>query len=202
MDVEEGAIATAFKKLAADELERLYPLKATAEAQRLPILPMLSEYQQTLIGIQSSASDDCVRILTENGSQFAETRDKVREIRECWLGPITIGLLRQSRLVSEQVWQRLASYRPSPEIAARVEQLKSLLGSEHFIESWDEIVQHTDAVLAAYKKAYVDLFDRRRNAYESAIEEIKNRYRVGAVGSNESRNSFFALVTVACPSWQ
>ena len=178
VDVEEGAIATAFKKLAAEELERLYPLKATAEAQRLPILPMLSEYQQTLIGIQSSASDDCVRILTENGSQFAETRDKVRETRE-WLGPISIGLLRQSRLVSEQVWQRLASYRPSPEIAARVEQLKSLLGSEHFIESWNEIVEHTDAVLAAYKKAYVDLFERRRNAYESAIEEIKNRTEWG-----------------------
>jgi hypothetical protein len=182
VDVEEGAIATAFKKLAAEELERLYPLKATAEAQRLPILPMLSEYQHTLIGIQSSASDDCVRILTENGSQFAKTRDKIREIRE-WLGPITIGLLRQSRMVSEQVGQRLASYRPSPEIALRVERLKSLLGSEHFIESWDEIVQDTNAVLHAHKKAYIDLFERRKNAYESAIEEIKNRPEWGPLGT-------------------
>ena len=38
VDVEEGAIATAFKKVAAEELEKLYPLKATAEAHRLPIL--------------------------------------------------------------------------------------------------------------------------------------------------------------------
>jgi hypothetical protein len=36
VDVEEGAIATAFKKVAAEELEKLYPLKATAEANRLP----------------------------------------------------------------------------------------------------------------------------------------------------------------------
>ena len=56
VDVEERAIATAFKKVAAEELEKLYPLKATAEAHRLPIQSMLSEYQQTLAGIQSSAS--------------------------------------------------------------------------------------------------------------------------------------------------
>src|SRR5207244_5852499 len=61
VDVEEGAIATAFKKVASEELEKLYPLKATAEAHRLLILPLLSEFKQTLVRIPSSASDDCVR---------------------------------------------------------------------------------------------------------------------------------------------
>ena len=86
VDVEEGAIATAFKKVAAEELEKLYPLKATAEAHRLPILSMLSEYQQTLVGIQSSASDDCVRILTENGSGLRRNQRQGAEaagIAEC-----------------------------------------------------------------------------------------------------------------------
>jgi len=178
VDVEEGAIATAFKKVAAEELETLYPLKATAEAHRLPILPLLSEFQQTLVGIQSSASDDCVRILTESGSQFAETRDKVRKMRES-LGAEAIALLRQSRLATEQVWQRLASHCSSPEIANSVEKLKILLGSEQFMDSWDEISQRTNAVLGAYKHVYVELFERRKNAYQSAIEEIKNRSEWG-----------------------
>src|SRR5213080_4610922 len=95
VDVEEGAIATAFKKVAAEELEKLYPLKATAEANSLPILTMLSEFQQTLMGIQSSASDDCVRILTENGKDFGETRDKVKKLRES-LNAEAIGVLRQA----------------------------------------------------------------------------------------------------------
>ena len=129
VDVEEGAIATAFKKVAAEELEKLYPLKATAEAHRLPILPLLSEFQQTLVGIQSSASDDCVRILTENGANFGETRDKVRKLRESLDGD-AIGVLRQARFAIEQIWQRLASHSPSPEIATSVEELKALLGSE------------------------------------------------------------------------
>ena len=130
------------------------------------------------MGIQSSASDDCVRILTENGSQFAETRDKVRKMRES-LDAEAIALLRQSRLATEQVWQRLAPHCPSPEIAASVQKLKTLLGSEQFIDSLDDIAQRTKAVLDAYKHAYIDLFERRKKAYESAIEEIKNRSEWG-----------------------
>src|SRR5665811_1206039 len=82
----------------------------------------------------------------------------------------TIALLRQSRLATEQVWQRLAPHCPSPEIAATVQKLKTLLGSEHFIDSLDDIAQRTKAVLDAYKHAYIDLFERRKKAYESAIE--------------------------------
>jgi hypothetical protein len=174
VDVEEGAIATAFKKVAAEELEKLYPLKATAEAHRLPVLTMLSEYQQTLVGIQSSASDDCVRILTENGKEFGETRDKVRKLRES-LDAEAIGVLRQARQATDQVWQRLSAHAPSPEIETTVEELKTLLTSEQFIDSWDNIATHTKKVLGAYQTAYCELFDRRKKSYESAIDEIQNR---------------------------
>ena len=178
VDVEEGAIAAAFKKVAAEELEKLYPLKATAEAHRLPILPLLSEFHQTLVGIQSSASDDCVRFLTEDGPQFADARDKVRKMRES-LGTEAIALLRKSRFATEQIWPRLASHCPSPEIATSVEELTNLLGSEQFLDSWDDIVHRTKAVQDAYKHAYIDLFERRKGAYQSAIEEIQNRSEWG-----------------------
>ena len=174
VDVEEGAIATAFKKVAAEELEKLYPLKATAEAHRLPVLTMLSEFQQTLAGIQSSASDDCVRILTENGKDFGQTRDKVRKLRESLDGE-AIAVLRQARQATDQVWQRLAAHNPSPELSTTVETLKTHLASEQFIDSWDEIAASTKTVLDAYRTAYCDLFDRRKKSYESAIGEIKNR---------------------------
>jgi hypothetical protein len=173
VDVEEGAIATAFKKVASEELEKLYPLKATAEAHSLPILSMLSEYQQTLLGIQASASDDCVRILTENGPQFGEVREKVRNIREL-LDSKAIELLRNSRTAIDQVWPRLSTHASSPEIAKSVDELRTLLSSEHFIDKLDTISQQSKVVFDAYKEAYLDLFERRREAYESAIEDIRN----------------------------
>jgi hypothetical protein len=174
VDVEEGAIATAFKKVASEELRKLYPLKATAEAYRLPVTSMLSDYQQTLAGIQSSASDDCVRILTENGKDFRETRDKVRRLREL-LNAEALGALRQARQATDQVWQRLAAHNPSAELGSTVDKLKHHLDSESFIDSWEEIATSTKTVLGAYRNAYCELFDRRKKSYESAIGEIKNR---------------------------
>ena len=174
VDVEEGAIAAAFKKVAAEELERLYPLKALAEAHQLPIVPLLAEYQQTLAGIQSSASDDCVRILTETGAAFGENRERVRKLREA-LSPKALGALKQARLATEQVWQRLAAHRPSPEIKECVLDLKGLLASDQFAESSEAIAAKTRAVLAAYEQAYVTLFDRRAQAYQKAVDEIRNR---------------------------
>ena len=181
VDVEEGAIATAFKKVAAEELGKLYPLKASAEAHQLPILAMLSEYQQTLAGIQSSASDDCVRILTENGKDFEKTRDRVRKLRES-LNAEAISVLRRARQATDQVWQRLAAR--SPELGSVVARLKNLLASESFIDSWDEIATSTQTVLETYRNAYCELFDHRRKSYESAIGEIKNRTEWGSLEAN------------------
>jgi hypothetical protein len=183
VDVEEGAIATAFKKIAVEELEKLYPLKATAEAHRLPVLSMLSEYQQTLAGIQSSASDDCVRILAENGKDFGETRERVRKLREL-LDAEAIGVLRQARQATDQVWQRLSAHASSPELESTVEELKMLLTSEQFMDSWNDIAVRAKKVLGAYQTAYCKLFDRRRNSYESAIGEIKNRSEWAPLDAN------------------
>jgi hypothetical protein len=168
VDVEEGAIATAFKKVAAEELEKLYPLSALAEAHHLPIVPLLADYKQTLVGIQASASDDCVRILTETGAIFGDTREKVRKLREV-LSPASLDTLRQARAVTEQVWQRLSAHCPSPEVAENVKDLKALLTSDQFIESFDAIAAKTKTVIGAYKQAYLALFDRRagyRNSHD------------------------------------
>jgi hypothetical protein len=174
VDVEEGAIATAFKNVAAEELEKLYPLSALAEAHHLPIVTLLSEYQQTLTGIQSSPSDDCVRILTETGAIFSETREEVRKLREA-LSQKALGTVRQARITTEQVWQRLSAHCPSSEVTECVNDLKKLLASDQFVESLDAISIKTKTVLDAYKQAYLTLFDRRAGTYQKAVEEIRNR---------------------------
>jgi hypothetical protein len=185
VDVEEGAIANAFKKIAAEELEKLYSLKATAEAQHLPVLEMLSDFQQTLAGIQSASSDDCVRLLTENGKEFGETRDQVRKLRES-LNPEAIGVLRQARQAIDQVWDRLSAHAPSDDIEKKVNQLRTLLASEKFVESWNDIVDCTQTVLGTYRTIYCKLYDDRKKSYESAIDEIQNRTEWETVHSANS----------------
>jgi hypothetical protein len=176
VDVEEGAIATAFKKVAGEEMEKLHPLKALAEAHRLPepVLNMLTEYQQTLLGIQASASDDCVRILTETGAIFSETLEKVRKLREA-LNDEALAIMRQARTATEHVWQRFAAHSPAPEVSQAVIEVKALLASEQVVQSVDTIAAKAKLVLDAYKQAYLALFDRRAETYQKALEEIKNR---------------------------
>ena len=47
--------------------------------------------------------------------------------------------------------------------------------SEQFVDSLDTITKHTATVFDAYRTAYLNLFDQRAEAYQKAIEEIKNR---------------------------
>ena len=76
VDIEEGAIAARFRKLADEEMKLSLPLAATVQANHLPGAEMIEEYRQALAGIQGSASDDCVRILAGEGVSFT------RESRE------------------------------------------------------------------------------------------------------------------------
>lgn len=174
VDVEEGAIATAFKRVAAEELEQLYSLKALADAQQLPIRNLLVEYQQTLQGIQASSSDDCVRILTDTGAQFQAAREQVQRIREA-LTDKAIASIRLARQACREIWPRLAPRSPASEVLQSFEELKKLLDSDQLVDALDSIAKHATVVFGAYKTAWLDFFDRRAAAYQRAIDEIKNR---------------------------
>src|SRR5207248_7411711 len=126
VDVEEGAIATAFKKLAAEELEKLYPLKAAAEAYQLPVLPLLTDFQHTLVGIQSSTSDDCVRLLTETGELFQEHRERIRKMRGA-LDDTTIQRIREARTVVYDLGPKLASHPLFADVDGHLAALKTLV---------------------------------------------------------------------------
>ena len=174
VDVEEGAIAAAFKKLVADEMEKLLPLKALAEAHNLPNLPILKDFQQTISGNQSSSSDDCVRILTETGEQFQEDRERVREIRTK-LDDKAVSLIREARRVVYELGPKLSGHPLFTEVEEHLDKLRELLQSEEVIEQLEAIGQHTKAMADTYRSAYVSIFDSRRDAYEKAVEEVKNR---------------------------
>jgi hypothetical protein len=109
IDVEEGAIASAFKKLASEELEKLYPLKAMADAYQLPVLSLVTDFQHTFMGIQASSSDDCVRLLTETGDVFRESRERLRKMRAV-LDDNALTHIREARTAVHEVGPRLTSH--------------------------------------------------------------------------------------------
>jgi hypothetical protein len=180
IDVEEGAIASAFKTLASEELEKLYPLKATAEAYQLPVLSLITDFQQTLMGIQASSSDDCVRLLTETGDVFRESRERLRKMRTVLDGN-ALTHIREARTAIHDVGPRLTSHPLFAEVEGHLKELQTLLQSEQLLEELDNLDTHARAVMSVYQVAYCDLFDRRREAYLKALDELKGRAEWQAV---------------------
>ena len=81
VDIEEGAIASAFQKLAEEEQRLLLPVLATVEANRLPGADPLREYHDTLNGIVMMPSDDCVRTLASEGKSFQQSRKRLQQLQ-------------------------------------------------------------------------------------------------------------------------
>jgi hypothetical protein len=172
VDVEEGAIAGAFKKLAESEFELLLPIVATVKANQLPLEEILYEYRQTLTGIVTSASDDCVRVLAGEGKSFQESRERARKIREA-VNDSGITVIREARMAAHRMWPALAAKGHEGPLREKADDLASLLASDRFYEKMDQIESIADEIADTYHSAYAELHERRKAAFSSAIEEVK-----------------------------
>lgn len=83
--------------------------------------------------------------------------------------------IREARTAIHEVGPRLTSHPLFAEVEGHLKELQTLLQSEQLLEELDTIDTHARSVMRAYQSAYCDLFDRRREAYLKAIDEIKGR---------------------------
>jgi hypothetical protein len=172
VDVEETAIATAFKKLAADELAALVPLQARLDANRLPYSEALAEYRATLQTVMDSASDDCVRILAGEGNSLKKLREQVRALQEATDGK-GLDTLRQARRVLDQMWLEVQAHPGEDgDLSDRAETLRGDLAAGDFYARLEAIREASAAIESAYGKRYEDLHIRRGAVYQNAIKAV------------------------------
>lgn len=196
VDVEEAAIATAFKKLAEDETRLVLPLEATARANRLaPLIPIIAEYRSYLDTVAQADTDDCVRILAGEGVTFQKARDRIRQIQRV-LGDEGLERVRQARLALDQMLPSLQLREGN--FATASEELAALLNSEAFGSNLDEIQRYTDTIGTAYQDEYSRIHDIRREAYSKAIGEIKNHSDWPSLAPEVQTSLLVSLVQRAC----
>jgi hypothetical protein len=116
-----------------------------------------------------------VRILTETGDLFQQSRERINTIRAVLDHHNTLNVIRQARTVIHDVWPKLALRPLADTEKQKNEELQKLLSSEQFFEHLDTIAAHTTSLMTVYRDTYLDLFDRRRKAFERAIEDVKGR---------------------------
>ena len=172
VDVEEGAISTAFKKVATDEMSTLVPAISEARANDLPVVGTLYEYRDILQNVLDSASDDVVRILAGEGKSFGDSRETARLIREA-LSPDNLRLIRSSRAALSGMWPVLSG-RPEGEGSKEpADELAALISSGEYYANLHRMETLSGKVSAAYRALYAATHGKRREAYEAALASLE-----------------------------
>ena len=172
VDVEEGAIAAAFKKLASEEMGRLYSVISEANANALPVTGLLDEYRDTLQAVQDAASDDAVRILAGEGNSFREARDRVRKIRDA-MGADNLARIARARTVLREVWPALQDRPEGGPLEEDVRRLGELIGSETFYEHLSDLNTLAGRISDAYRTVYLARHQERFDAFSAEVEVVK-----------------------------
>jgi len=197
VDVEEGAIAAAFKKVAEEELKHLLSVRAVVQANRLPIADIVDDYQHTLDSILAAASDDCVRILAGEGNSFKEARDRMRHIRQA-VSDEGLATLRRARIAVEEMWPALAAHGTNGELQSEADELRTLINEPSFVEQLERIASLARKICTTYQQEYTRLHAQRAQAYDHAIDEIKGRAEWNLIDDTLSADLLAPLSSRAC----
>lgn len=197
VDVEEAAIAQALKKLAGQEHADLLPALATVRAQKLPVEAPLVEYETTLRAILDGATDDCVRILADEGRSLKEAMARVRKIRDALADPRMAALAIARRGV-EEMWPVLGARGMAPELASLVDEARRLIESPTFYESLPVLAELADRIDRAYRDVYAPRHDERTDVMTQQIEWLRGRAEWTAVPADMQAPLLAPLSTRTC----
>ena len=139
----------------------LLPILAKAQANALPFKDDLADYQSTLNQIVSSATDDCVRMLADEGRSLKQSIERVRTIREN-LTDNNLSVLRRARAVIEELWPSIEGREEASAVERAANDLKGLIASPTLYQSMTEIERLATDVEAAYDALYTRRHEERQ----------------------------------------
>lgn len=182
VDIEETAIAAAYKELAAQAIDRLRAADAVIRANDMPGLETLSEYGEMLEGLRQDPSDDVVKRMAQEGHTFREVRDRAERIA-AGIDDRGITRLRRLRAAAKTLWPALrAEGIDEPELAGAAEALRDNTAGESFYDFEPEV----DRALALLEGHYGALYDERHAAraaaYTEAVDVVRGQPDWAAIG--------------------
>jgi hypothetical protein len=174
VDIEEGAIAVAFKQVAAADREKLMPLSARLNALHLPGADIVKQQLDWVEGIAEMPPDDCVKTLASEGKAYQENRKKTSLLEKAATDENIRAIEGAQRILNSQ-WPILSARQPDSDVVQAASDLENLLKSEDALGHVEAIRQTAEIISAAYRMLYQKAFENRKLAYAEAREQIKGR---------------------------
>ncbi|AAR35484.1 BREX system P-loop protein BrxC [Geobacter sulfurreducens] len=174
VDIEEGAIAQAFKQIVVSDREKLLPLAARLGALSLPGAKIVQEQLNWVEGILEMPADDCVKTLAGDGKAYLEGRRQSFALDKAATDENIQAIARARRVLMEQ-WPVLVLNNDDPELKDAAEKLGETLQSEDALARIDNLRFYSESLSNAYRTLYENLFEKRKAAYTAALDQIKGR---------------------------
>lgn len=184
VNIEEGAIAQAFKLLVSEDREKLVPLCARLNALRLPGKEAAANQLKWVEGILDSSTDECVRTLAFEGKAYAEGRHLVEQLIR-YVTDENVDSYKIGLRVLEEQWPLLEARGLDENLSATTEKLRAILRSEDCFQRIEELKAAVQTLHAAYRQIYTAKFEQRSRVYAEALEMIKGRPEWLAVSQSE-----------------
>ncbi len=172
VDIEEGAVAQAFQRLAAEDREQLLPVLAQMRTLNLPGVAHLENLLETIDGVLDMPTDDCVKTLAGEGKSYQEARLRAQRLAAA-LNSQNVEQLRRARRILDTQLPVLAAKAPSDDLPETASRLREMLESETFFEHLPEIRDTVQMVSQKYRDLYSQFHLKRHRRYVAAVDEIK-----------------------------
>lgn len=172
VNIEEGAIAEALKAVASADQAKLVPLDARLTALKLPGAKAVREQLDWVNGILEMPADDCVKTLAGDGKAYLEGRQHASKLEKLATDENIQTIATARRVLNEQ-WPALEARQPDDELVQAAGALRKRLDSETALEEIEAIRLDTESLTTAYHALYSSRFEKRRNAYTEARDEVK-----------------------------
>jgi hypothetical protein len=183
VNIEEGAIAQAFKQTAAADREKLIPLSARLSALKVPGAEMVLDQLKWVEGILDSPPDECVKTLAFEGKTYIENRRLVEELILAATDE-NLKTLQTARRVLDEQWPLLKDRIKDEDLQRAADELGTVLGSDDCLKKIEALKAVVQTLATSYRQVYEAAFDRRTRVYQEALEMIKGRPEWLAVSEN------------------
>lgn len=170
VDIEEEAIAQAFRRIAAEDREQLLPLVSRMRVLGLPGLEAMEEFLEVAQGILEMPADDCVKTLAGEGAAYGDSRARLKRLRLATEGQ-NLEMLRSARRVLDTEWPAIET--TASNLAGKAGELRATLDSEDFDASLEKIRGAAAAIEGEHRRLYESAHIARQGAVEIAIDTLR-----------------------------
>jgi len=184
VNIEEGAIAQAFKSLVAEDQQKLVPLYARLSALKLPGADTVLNQLNWIEGIINSPPDECVKTLAFEGKEYAERRRRAEQLIKT-VTDENADVYKMALGILDSQWPLLKQRGADGTLEVTAEKLNTLLNSEDWFYHLEEIKIASQTLDNAYRHLYATKLEQRTKLYAEALDMIKGRPEWLAVSQND-----------------